>query len=106
MNIFTIKVLIYISFHLIGLFLGIVTILGTPGQLSSNRKIIPYITKLLNFLAIFTFKGTPFLLVVSILFFYLGYDLVAKVFSFISLGVGLLMVISMICLHTVQEKSR
>lgn len=95
----------YVSFHLLGLFFGMVTMIGTPGQLNMDSKINNFILNLLSLGAVITLKVIPLFLFVSVLCFYLKYDTLAKVVSYFSLGTGLVMVVSMICLYINQGRN-
>lgn len=105
MHIFTLKVLIYLSFHFLGMFLGMMSMIGTPGQLNTDFKINSFILNLLSIGAVITLKAIPILLFVSFLCFFLQYDILAKVVSYFSLGTGLIMLLSIIWLYISQSKS-
>ncbi|MBS1681263.1 MAG: hypothetical protein JST48_06090 [Bacteroidetes bacterium] len=83
------KNLLYLVCHGIAIVLTIGSILGTPGDMDSTKSITKFLLKLSDIFLPLAWYGIPTLFCISLVSFLLGYALVGKICSLVSLGLGL-----------------
>jgi hypothetical protein len=103
MHLFTTKILLYLSFNIIGYVFMFVSILGTPGMLDEEKPGAKLIVKLMGVLLPVAWKGIPVLLFASVAAFYFKYILVGKICSITSLSLGLALLLAQIGLYRTQS---
>jgi hypothetical protein len=88
MHLFNAKILLYLSFNVIGYLFMFISIMGTPGMLNEEKPGTKLFIKLMGILLPVAWKGIPFLLITSVSAFYFQYLLVGKFCSIASLSLG------------------
>lgn len=102
MHLFKLNTLLYLSLHALGLFFGVIAALGIPGTEKSSN-IISILNKLLDFLFVLVWQGIPVLFIISAVLFFLEYDFWAKMVSFVSLGLGIVLCLTMLIFYYVKD---
>ena len=102
-NLFKTSTLLFLSLHAAGFMLSVFTVLGFPGQIDKETVLITTLSKILNVLLIAAWKGIPWLVAGSAIAFYFKYDIIAKSLCFLSLGIGIGLVITLIILYNVRS---
>lgn len=103
MHLFNSKILLYLSFNVIGYVFMFISVMGTPGMLDEEKPGAKLIIKLMGILLPVAWKGIPFLLIASVVAFYFQYILVGKICSIISLSLGLALFVAQIGLYRTQS---
>jgi hypothetical protein len=103
MHLFKAKILLYLSFNIIGYFFMFISVLGTPGNLNEEKPGTKRLIKLMGFLLPAAWKGMPVLLFASVAAFYFQYLLVGKLCAIISLLLGLGILLTMIAIYRTQS---
>ncbi|MBS1491256.1 MAG: hypothetical protein JSS93_12075 [Bacteroidetes bacterium] len=83
------KNLLFLLCHAAGYVLTIISVLGTPGRMERTKGITRFLLKLADILLPLAWYGIPTLFFISLGSFWMGYALVGKVCSLVSLGLGL-----------------
>lgn len=104
MHLFKAKILLYLSFHLIGYLFLFISIMGIPGNPDEKKPGTKFLTKLGGILLLIAWKGIPVLLFASVVAFYFQYLFVGKICSFTSLLLGLGVFLTLIGIYTVQSR--
>ena len=102
-NLLKTSTLLFLSLHAAGFMLSVFTVLGFPGQINKETDLITTLSKILDVLLVAAWKGIPWLAVGSAIAFYFKYDIIAKSLCFLSLGIGLCLVITLIILYNVKS---
>ena len=103
MHLFSSKILLYLSFNVIGYVFMFISIMGTPGMLDEEKPGAKFLIKLMGVLLPVAWKGIPFLLIASVVAFYFQYILVGKICSITSLSLGLALFVAQIGLYRTQS---
>ena len=103
MHIFKAKILLYLSFSVIGYFFMFISILGTPGSLDEGRPGTKFLLKLMDFLLPLAWKGIPLLLLAAVLAFSLQHSFAGKLCSILGLALGLGVFLTMVGIYAVQS---
>jgi hypothetical protein len=103
MHLFKPKILLYLSFNVIGYVFMFISIMGTPGTLDQEKPGTKSLIKLMDILLPVAWKGIPFLLFASVVAFYFQYFLVGKFCSITSLSLGLGVFLTLIGIYRTQS---
>ena len=103
MHLFKAKILLYLSFNIIGYLFMFISVMGTPGNLNQEKRGTKLLLKLIDILLPVAWKGIPFLLLTSVAAFYFQYLFVGKLCSIISLLLGLGIFLTMIGIYSTQS---
>jgi hypothetical protein len=103
MHLFKAKILLYISFNVIGYLFMFISIMGTPGRLDQEKPATKWLVKFMDILLPVAWKGIPVLLFASVVAFYFQYDLVGKLCSITSLSLGFGILLTMIGIYWTQS---
>jgi hypothetical protein len=96
------KTVLYLSYHAIGFFFVIISILGTPGEMSEKSASHKILMKAMDILLSAAWYGIPFLFLGSILAFFMGYAFVGKLCSIISLSLGATLLLTMMLFYAIK----
>ncbi|MBS1487417.1 MAG: hypothetical protein JST43_07480 [Bacteroidetes bacterium] len=96
------KIILYLSFHAIGFFLVIVSMLGTPGEMNKENAYTKILMNVMDILLSAAWYGIPFLFLATILAFIFGYPSVGKLCSIISLSLGATLFLAMVLFYAIQ----
>lgn len=102
MHLFNSKILLYLSFNVIGYVFMFISIMGTPGMLNEEKPGAKLFIKLMDILLPVAWKGIPILLFGSVVAFYFKYFLIGKICSIVSLSLGLGLLLMQIGLYRTQ----
>jgi hypothetical protein len=102
MHLFTTKILLYLSFNVIGCVFMFISILGTPGMLNEEKPGTKFFIKLMGILLPVAWKGIPILLFASVVAFYFKYFLIGKICSIAGLSLGLGVLLTQIGIYRTQ----
>jgi hypothetical protein len=103
MHLFTTKILLYLSFNVIGYLFMFISIMGMPGMPDEEKPGAKLLIKLMGVLLPVAWKGIPFLLIASVVAFYFQYLLVGKICSIISMSLGLALFLMQVGLYRTQS---
>jgi len=103
MHLFNSKILLYLSFNVIGYVFMFISIMGIPGNPDENKPGTKLLTKVMGVLLVIAWKGIPFLLFASVVAFYFKYFLVGKFCSIISLSLGLGNFLTLVGIYRTQS---
>lgn len=103
MHLFKAKILLYLSFNVIGYVFMFISIMGTPGTLNEEKRGTKSLLKLMDILLPAAWKGIPFLLFASVVAFYFKFLLVGKICSITSLSLGLGVFLTLIAIYKTQS---
>jgi hypothetical protein len=103
MHLFKAKILLYISFNVIGYLFMFISIMGTPGNLDQEKSGTKWLIKVMDILLPVAWKGIPYLLIAAVAAFYFQYFFVGKLCSIISLSLGLGILLTMIGIYITQS---
>lgn len=104
MHIFQLTTLLYLSLHALAYVLMFVSIMGIPGNPDATKSRIKFLLKLGDIFLLMAWKGIPVLAVASILAFFFHYDLMGKIMSCLSLGIGLSLFLTLVLYYTNSSK--
>jgi hypothetical protein len=99
MPLFKLRTFLYLSFHAIGFLFVLISIMGIPGDMGPEKRVVKFLMKLLDFLFPVAWAGIPILLVAAVIAFYFDYAFAGKLCSIVSLSLGLALFLTMIVLH-------
>jgi hypothetical protein len=103
MHLFTTKILLYLSFNVIGYLFMFISIMGTPGTLNEEKSGTKLLIKLMGILLPVAWKGIPYLLLVSVVAFYFQYLLIGRLCSIASLLLGMGVFLTMVGIYRTQS---
>jgi|GEM_PF-1696967 len=103
MHLFKAKILLYLSFNLIGYLFMFISIMGTPGDLDQEKPGTKLLIKLMDILLPAAWKGIPILLFASVVAFYFHYLLIGKICATTSLLLGLGVFLTLIGIYALQS---
>jgi hypothetical protein len=104
MHLFKAGILLYLSFNVIGYVFMFISVMGTPGNLDTEKPGVNRLIKLMGILLPVAWKGMPVLLFVSVVAFYFQYDLVGKLCSVTSMLLGIGVFITLIGIYRTQSR--
>ncbi|MBS1558600.1 MAG: hypothetical protein JST69_07705 [Bacteroidetes bacterium] len=90
---------LYLLCHAVGYIATIISVLGTPGMMESKKGITKFLFSLADILLPMAWYGIPTLFFISLGSFWLGYALVGKIGSLVSLGLGLGLFLTVLALY-------
>jgi len=103
MHLFQAKILLYLSFNLIGYVLMFISIMGIPGNPDLEKSGTKLLSKLMSVLLVAAWKGIPVLLFASVVAFYFQYLFVGKFCSIASLSLGLGVFLTLVGIYAMQS---
>ena len=105
MHLFEFSTLLYLSFHAIAGILLFISIMGIPGNPDETKPRVKLILKVAGFFLVVAWRGLPALAVASILAFLFHYDAWGKMMSYLSLGIGFALFVSLVLYYSHQSKA-
>jgi len=103
MHLFKAKILLYLSFNIIGYIFMFISMMGTPGTLNEEKRGTKSLLKLMEIFLPAAWKGIPFLLFAAVVAFYFQYDIIGKVCSITSLSLGLAVFLTLVGIYKTQS---
>lgn len=95
-------IILYLSFHLIGGFFVLGSVLGIPGQLDETRPLVRRLSRFIGILVNLAFSGLSVLFIGAVLAFYFHYITIGILLSSLNLVLGLLLFTCMIWLYRIK----